>query len=84
MESLSIDELPSLIFQLFGFSSKGGRKEILLGIINFFEKMEINRSSKKSKKELLRQLLYIQGTTLLHIDIAIKRDQVIYKIFVSL
>lgn len=78
MDDVEIDELPPLSYQLLLFSKKGHQEEILKGIADHFNKLdEIYKKNKKnSSQQNVKQLRHIEGTIILHIDLAIKRDQV--------
>lgn len=83
---MEIEELPSIIYQLLLFSSKGQQDRLLKGIVDQFNKldMKFKRSDRylshyensRSSSQNIQQLRLVEGTVILHIDLAIKRDQV--------
>ncbi|KAH0620036.1 hypothetical protein JD844_014548 [Phrynosoma platyrhinos] len=81
---LELQEIPPLVYQLLLLSSKGCKKNILEGIISFFNQMD--KKIKKEQKDSesmdleeatvpLDQLRHVEGTIILHIVLAINLDQ---------
>ncbi|GLJ10827.1 hypothetical protein SUGI_0135980 [Cryptomeria japonica] len=81
MKRVDPQDLPSLVYQLLLFASKGLHKKLVLGgIVNLFgevlcriseENPVIKRPGVKKSSEVLRQ---VEGTVLLHMNFAIKQD----------
>ncbi|XP_026537635.1 Fanconi anemia group I protein [Notechis scutatus] len=80
---LDLQEIPPLVYQLLLLSSKGSKKNILEGIVNFFNQMdkkqkEEQRDSKSLELEEatvpLEQLRHVEGTIILHVVLAINLD----------
>lgn len=92
INSVEIEELPPIIYQLLLFSVKvtkgcfhfsypqGHQDKILKGIVDHFNKLDRQASTNPDSAQVQR-LRVIQGTIILHIDLAIKRDQVSAKHF---
>uniref|UniRef100_A0A8D2LU31 FA complementation group I n=1 Tax=Varanus komodoensis TaxID=61221 RepID=A0A8D2LU31_VARKO len=76
---LDLQEIPPLIYQLLLLSSKGSKKNILEGIISFFNQMD--KKQKEESMDLeeatmpLDQLRHVEGTIILHIVLGINLDQ---------
>uniref|UniRef100_A0A6J0SLZ0 Fanconi anemia group I protein n=1 Tax=Pogona vitticeps TaxID=103695 RepID=A0A6J0SLZ0_9SAUR len=81
---LDLQEIPPLVYQLLLLSSKGGKKNILEGVINFFNQMD--KKQKEEQRDLesadlgeatvpLDQLRHVEGTIVLHVVMAINLDQ---------
>ncbi|KAK9394051.1 Fanconi anemia group I protein [Crotalus adamanteus] len=80
---LGLQEIPPLVYQLLLLSSKGSKKNILEGIVNFFNQMD--RKQKEEQRDSgsveleeatvpLEQLRHVEGTVILHIVLAINLD----------
>ncbi|XP_062998739.1 Fanconi anemia group I protein [Elgaria multicarinata webbii] len=81
---LDLQEIPPLVYQLLLLSSKGSKKSILEGIINFFNQMDKKQKEEQRDSESmdleedtvpLEQLRHVEGTIILHIVLAINLDQ---------
>ncbi|XP_063170503.1 Fanconi anemia group I protein isoform X2 [Candoia aspera] len=80
---LDLQEIPPLVYQLLLLSSKGSKKNILEGIINFFNQMDKKQKEEQRDSESLEleestvpleQLRHVEGTIILHIVLAINLD----------
>jgi Fanconi anemia group I protein len=66
--------LPSLVYQLLLFKYKN-KGEVIVKIAEFFEGLEAKvRSGKLQPQSKVEQLRQIEGTVLLHVDVALKQD----------
>ncbi|XP_008118382.2 Fanconi anemia group I protein isoform X1 [Anolis carolinensis] len=81
---LDLQEIPPLVYQLLLLSSKGSKKNILQGIINFFNQMDKKLKEEQKNSESMDleeatvpadQLRHVEGTIVLHIVLAINLDQ---------
>ncbi|XP_069480410.1 Fanconi anemia group I protein isoform X2 [Ambystoma mexicanum] len=81
---LELQELPPLLYQLLLLSAKGCKKNILEGIIAFFNDMDQQSKAQEDNVESMEleavsiphdQLRHVEGTIILHIVFAIKLDQ---------
>ncbi|XP_066491115.1 Fanconi anemia group I protein [Tiliqua scincoides] len=81
---VDLQEIPPLVYQLLLLSTKGSKKNILEGIINFFNEMDKKQKEEQKDSELmdleeatvpLDQLRHVEGTVILHIVLAINLDQ---------
>ncbi|XP_044294642.1 Fanconi anemia group I protein [Varanus komodoensis] len=81
---LDLQEIPPLIYQLLLLSSKGSKKNILEGIISFFNQMDKKQKEEQRDSESmdleeatmpLDQLRHVEGTIILHIVLGINLDQ---------
>lgn len=78
---LNLQEIPPLVYQLLVVSSKGSRKNVLEGIIAFFNELDKQHNEEHSGDKLLdlvtvpsSELRHVEGTIILHIVFAIKLD----------
>eukprot|EP01018_Ginkgo_biloba_P027856 Gb_08990 [translate_table: standard] len=84
MKGADPQDLPSLVYQLLLFASKGHKKAVLGGIVKLFGEVlsrisdgnvvtrrSVSQSNSKNSAEALRQ---VEGTVLLHMNFAIKQD----------
>ncbi|XP_053128131.1 Fanconi anemia group I protein isoform X2 [Hemicordylus capensis] len=81
---LDLQEIPPLVYQLLLLSAKGSKKNILEGIIRFFNQMDKKQREEQKHSESaeleeamvpLDQLRHVEGTVILHIVLAISLDQ---------
>ncbi|XP_033022355.1 Fanconi anemia group I protein isoform X1 [Lacerta agilis] len=81
---LDLQEIPPLVYQLLLLSAKGSKKNILEGIISFFNQMDKKQKEEQGNSESmdleeatvpLDQLRHVEGTIILHIVLAITLDQ---------
>ncbi|KAJ6662812.1 hypothetical protein lerEdw1_011016 [Lerista edwardsae] len=81
---VDLQEIPPLVYQLLLLSTKGSKKNILEGIINFFSQMDKKQKEEQRSSESmdleeatvpLDQLRHVEGTVVLHIVLAINLDQ---------
>uniref|UniRef100_A0A8D0H2M9 FA complementation group I n=1 Tax=Sphenodon punctatus TaxID=8508 RepID=A0A8D0H2M9_SPHPU len=81
---LDLQEIPPLVYQLLLLSAKGSRKNILEGIIDFFNQLDKKQKEEQKDQEFLEleaatvpldQLRHVEGTVILHIVLAINLDQ---------
>uniref|UniRef100_A0A670K3E3 FA complementation group I n=1 Tax=Podarcis muralis TaxID=64176 RepID=A0A670K3E3_PODMU len=81
---LDLQEIPPLVYQLLLLSAKGSKKNILEGIIGFFNQMDKKQKEEQGNSESmdleeatvpLDQLRHVEGTVILHIVLAITLDQ---------
>ncbi|KAM4677003.1 Fanconi anemia group I protein [Discoglossus pictus] len=84
LSKLDIQEMPPLVYQLLLLSAKGSKKNILEGIILFFNSLDQKQMGEQENTESLEledatipqdQLRHVEGTIILHIVYAIKLDQ---------
>ncbi|KAK2834377.1 hypothetical protein Q7C36_015078 [Tachysurus vachellii] len=80
---LDLQEIPPLIYQLLLLSSKGCKKHLLEGIINYFREQDLCQKEEQSKGENKEvevqtipqdQLRHVEGTAILHIVFAVRLD----------
>ncbi|XP_057185886.1 Fanconi anemia group I protein isoform X2 [Triplophysa rosa] len=80
---LDLQEIPPLVYQLLLLSSKGCKKLVLDGIINYFKKQDQlqKEEQKKGESEDVEvqtipqdQLRHVEGTVILHVVFAIRLD----------
>ncbi|XP_058501147.1 Fanconi anemia group I protein isoform X1 [Solea solea] len=80
---LDLQEIPPLVYQLLLLSSKGCKKQILAGIIDYFKEQDILQEEEQKDGESLDlevqsipqdQLRHVEGTAILHIVFAIRLD----------
>eukprot|EP00833_Pecoramyces_ruminatium_P006442 jgi/Orpsp1_1/1180474/evm.model.c7180000073551.2 len=68
---LDISELPSAIYQLLLITKKGNKNSIIVGIINYFCKLEEENSNNGEKYKKIKQ---IEGTVILQICLGMNLD----------
>ncbi|XP_053282030.1 Fanconi anemia group I protein [Pleuronectes platessa] len=80
---LDLQEIPPLVYQLLLLSAKGGKKQILDGIIGYFKEQDIHQDKEQKHGESLDlevlsipqdQLRHVEGTAILHIVFSIRLD----------
>ncbi|XP_070619037.1 Fanconi anemia group I protein [Erythrolamprus reginae] len=80
---LDLQEIPPLVYQLLLLSSKGSKKNVLEGIVNFFNQMDKKQKEEQKDSESLEleqatvpleQLRHVEGTIILHVVLAINLD----------
>ncbi|KAG8145121.1 hypothetical protein E2320_013497, partial [Naja naja] len=80
---LDLQEIPPLVYQLLLLSSKGSKKNILEGIVHFFNQMDKKQKEEQKDSESLEleeatvpleQLRHVEGTIILHVVLAINLD----------
>ncbi|XP_058012407.1 Fanconi anemia group I protein isoform X4 [Ahaetulla prasina] len=80
---LDLQEIPPLVYQLLLLSSKGSKKNVLEGIVNFFNQMDKKQKDEQRDSESLEleeatvpleQLRHVEGTIILHVVLAINLD----------
>ncbi|KAG6544322.1 hypothetical protein Mapa_014156 [Marchantia paleacea] len=83
MKDAEPQDLPSLAYQLLLLASKGFKRIVMIGLINFFNKLhtfETNRRNRAGKGQAFRPkpsvdaFRQIEGTVVLHINFAVKQD----------
>ncbi|XP_029430522.1 Fanconi anemia group I protein [Rhinatrema bivittatum] len=79
---LDLQETPPLVYQLLLLSAKGCKRNILEGIIAFFNKLDQQHKGQDTESVELEaaavpqdQLRHVEGTAILHLIFAIKLDQ---------
>ncbi|KAJ7311094.1 hypothetical protein JRQ81_006693 [Phrynocephalus forsythii] len=81
---LDLQEIPPLVYQLLLLSSKGGKKNILEGVISYFNQMDKKQKEEQKDSESmdlgeatvpLDQLRHVEGTIILHMVMAMNLDQ---------
>ncbi|XP_048337616.1 Fanconi anemia group I protein [Sphaerodactylus townsendi] len=81
---LDLQEIPPLVYQLLLLSAKGSKKNILEGIISFFNQVDQKQKEEQKDSESLEleeatvpldQLRHVEGTVILHIVLAVNLDQ---------
>ncbi|XP_012688024.2 Fanconi anemia group I protein [Clupea harengus] len=91
-EKLELQEIPPLIYQLLLLSSKGCKKQMLEGIIRYFEQQDEQQKSEQIEGENLDvevqsipqdQLRHVEGTAILHIVFAVRLDHELGKEFLK-
>eukprot|EP01125_Pyxidicula_operculata_P015379 TRINITY_DN5210_c0_g1_i1.p1 TRINITY_DN5210_c0_g1~~TRINITY_DN5210_c0_g1_i1.p1 ORF type:complete len:763 (-),score=160.71 TRINITY_DN5210_c0_g1_i1:1845-4133(-) len=85
LEQVDIEQIPAIVYQLLLFSTKGVQKQMLLGITECLTKIDKKYDNQESgdldiddnneKDQKIETLRHIEGTVILHINLAIKRDQ---------
>ncbi|EFN56539.1 hypothetical protein CHLNCDRAFT_144181 [Chlorella variabilis] len=65
-------DLPAVVHQLLMLSARGGRELILGEVMRLFEAREAAAADSSAHQQ--RQLLEVQGSVLLHLDMAVKHD----------
>nr|XP_046248910.1 Fanconi anemia group I protein [Scatophagus argus]XP_046248911.1 Fanconi anemia group I protein [Scatophagus argus]XP_046248912.1 Fanconi anemia group I protein [Scatophagus argus] len=80
---LDLQEIPPLVYQLLLLSAKGCKKQVLDGIISYFNEQDIRQEEEEKQGESLDlevqsipqdQLRHVEGTAILHIVFAIRLD----------
>lgn len=71
MVKIHVSELPPLIYQLLLLSSKGKRREIIIGIINHFNRIDIDVQSAQASSDNLRSA---ESVVLQFVEFAVKQD----------
>ncbi|XP_074533360.1 Fanconi anemia group I protein isoform X2 [Halichoeres trimaculatus] len=80
---LDLQEIPPLVYQLLLLSAKGGKKQVLDGIIGYFKEQDVCQEEEQKHGENLDlevqsipqdQLRHVEGTVILHIVFAIRLD----------
>uniref|UniRef100_A0A8C5A9N6 FA complementation group I n=1 Tax=Gadus morhua TaxID=8049 RepID=A0A8C5A9N6_GADMO len=77
---LELQEVPPLIYQLLLLSAKGCKKQVLDGIIGYFNEQDLQQKDEQESMELevqaipKDQLRHVEGTAILHIVFAIRLD----------
>ncbi|KAJ2809993.1 hypothetical protein H4S07_002935, partial [Coemansia furcata] len=71
-----LNELPAMVYQLLLFARNGFKREIIGGILSFFDILENDNSNDASveQQKRWRELGDIEGTVMLHIIYNIKQD----------
>uniref|UniRef100_A0A7M5UV95 Fanconi anemia group I protein n=2 Tax=Clytia hemisphaerica TaxID=252671 RepID=A0A7M5UV95_9CNID len=90
---MPLEEIPSLIYQVLLLSVKGCKMDVLDGIITFFHQQSDRLSEGEQQHAILRdedeieknkkELLSVEGTSLLHVMFAVKQDQSLGREFVK-
>ncbi|CAG8439164.1 9995_t:CDS:10 [Ambispora gerdemannii] len=86
IDSIELDEIPPIIYQLLLISRKGHKRVVINGIAEYFNKLdqifeEIKGSEQKEKEpevsslSSFMNLSLIEGTVIIHITFAVKQDQ---------
>jgi Fanconi anemia group I protein len=82
-KTLELDQLPSLVYQLLLFGKKGHKKEIIKGIIDFFNVADARIREKEAEQDSEeieengtspREMRQIEGSVILHFNFSIKHD----------
>ncbi|KAM4619355.1 Fanconi anemia group I protein [Polymixia lowei] len=80
---LELQEIPPLVYQLLLLSAKGCKKQVLDGIINYFNEQDLRQKEELKDGEGIDlevqsipqdQLRHVEGTAILHIVFAIRLD----------
>nr|XP_056721814.1 Fanconi anemia group I protein [Euleptes europaea] len=80
---LDLQEIPPLVYQLLLLSAKGNKKNILEGIIGFFNQVDQKQKEEQRDSESVDleeatvpvdQLRHVEGTVILHIVLAVSLD----------
>ncbi|CAL8236976.1 unnamed protein product, partial [Boreogadus saida] len=80
---LELQEVPPLIYQLLLLSAKGCKKQVLDGIIGYFNEQDLQQKDEQERGESMElevqaipkdQLRHVEGTAILHIVFAIRLD----------
>ncbi|VDI13191.1 fanconi anemia group I protein [Mytilus galloprovincialis] len=88
-----LQDLPALIYQLLLLSTKGHKRLVIEGIINFYvdqDKQNHGRSENELSEDLMSDatdievLRHTEGTVILHISFAVKQDQELGREFIKL
>ncbi|CAC5388853.1 FANCI [Mytilus coruscus] len=88
-----LQDLPALIYQLLLLSTKGHKRLVIEGIINFYveqDKQQHGRSENELSEDLMSDetdievLRHTEGTIILHISFAVKQDQELGREFIKL
>ncbi|PVZ96972.1 hypothetical protein BB558_007096 [Smittium angustum] len=81
MDLMQLDELPPLIYQLFLHSKHTGKRIVISGVINFFQKTENFYLEKLNNHHLsinetnrFKLIMEVEGTVLLHILFCVQQD----------
>ncbi|KAK9764538.1 hypothetical protein K7432_007870 [Basidiobolus ranarum] len=75
-DSVDINEIPPLVYQLLVLSKKGCKRLIIEGITYYFNQLDRKHTSVENDRNLsFAQLSHMEGTVILHICFAIKQDQ---------
>lgn len=90
---VEMSDMPALVYQLLLLSTKGHKKLVLEGIMEFFTEMDVVQKPASSELELSEDLLdtgnnletlrHTEGTVILHISFAVKQDQELGREFVK-
>ncbi|XP_060116244.1 Fanconi anemia group I protein isoform X1 [Heteronotia binoei] len=84
LPKVDLQEIPPLVYQLLLLSAKGSKKNILEGLINFFNQVDQKQKEEQRDSQSvdleeatvpLDQLRHVEGTVVLHIVLAINLDQ---------
>ncbi|XP_008317251.1 Fanconi anemia group I protein isoform X2 [Cynoglossus semilaevis] len=90
---LDLQEIPPLVYQLLLLSSKGCKKQILDGIIDYFKEKDTLLEEEKKDGNTLDlevqsipqdQLRHVEGTTILHVVFAIRLDHELGREFLKI
>uniref|UniRef100_A0A8C4ZXJ7 FA complementation group I n=1 Tax=Gadus morhua TaxID=8049 RepID=A0A8C4ZXJ7_GADMO len=79
---LELQEVPPLIYQLLLLSAKGCKKQVLDGIIGYFNEQDLQQKDEQERGDMelevqaipKDQLRHVEGTAILHIVFAIRLD----------
>uniref|UniRef100_A0A8C5AWB3 FA complementation group I n=1 Tax=Gadus morhua TaxID=8049 RepID=A0A8C5AWB3_GADMO len=76
---LELQEVPPLIYQLLLLSAKGCKKQVLDGIIGYFNEQDLQQKDEQDMELEVQaipkdQLRHVEGTAILHIVFAIRLD----------
>ncbi|XP_076122446.1 Fanconi anemia group I protein [Alosa pseudoharengus] len=91
-QKMELQEIPPLIYQLLLLSSKGCKKQILEGIVQYFKHQDEQQKSEQMEGENLDvevqsipqdQLRHVEGTAILHIVFAVRLDYELGKEFLK-
>ncbi|CAL8359654.1 unnamed protein product [Lota lota] len=83
LSKLELQEVPPLIYQLLLLSAKGCKKQVLDGIIGYFNEQDLHQKDEQERGESMElevqaipkdQLRHVEGTAILHIVFAIRLD----------
>ncbi|KAL8197612.1 UNVERIFIED_CONTAM: hypothetical protein K2H54_034266, partial [Gekko kuhli] len=81
---VDLQEIPPLVYQLLLLSAKGSKKNVLEGLISFFNQVDQKQKEEQRDSESvdfeaatvpLDQLRHVEGTVILHIVLAINLDR---------
>ncbi|KAM6961339.1 Fanconi anemia group I protein [Aplochiton taeniatus] len=80
---LDLQEIPPLVYQLLLLTAKGCKKQVLDGIVSYFNEQDLRQKEEQKDGESMDleiqsipqdQLRHVEGTTILHIVFAVRLD----------
>ncbi|KAJ2890576.1 hypothetical protein GGI21_006122, partial [Coemansia aciculifera] len=78
LKLVELNELPAMVYQLLLFARNGFKRQIIGGILGFFDALEnecsVDSNDTEAPQKRWRELGDIEGTVMLHINYNIKQD----------